>query len=199
MLFLVWFQLLTLRAGWSLSAVMSSLSPRIFPLPVCLIHCNLVSLSSEVSFPFFHVLFRCKVARLSLTVWVAHFAQSLTLSFSIFRSFGLLSLQHVGLCLFLRDRRSSCSCADWASLCQRKWKGSRYCLYVIVFNISSAWIGVRIVSVKRVSTCIYGMTYVRQIYIYIYIWKSIVQHTSVGSLRLAPMTHMHKQYVLLLW
>ena len=196
MLFLVGFQLLTLRAGWSLSAVILSLCPRVFLLPVCLIHCNLVSLSLEVSFPFFHVLFRCKVTRLSLTVWVARFAQSLTLSFSIFRSFGPLSLQHVGLCLFLRDCRSSCSCADWASLCQRKWKGSRYCLYVIVFDISSARIGVCNVSVKRVSTCIYRMMYVRQIYIY----ENPPFNTLVwGSLRLAPITHMHKQYVLLLW
>ena len=50
-----------LHAGWSLSAVIFSLSPQSFQLPVCLIRCNFVSLSSEVLFPFFHVPFCCKV------------------------------------------------------------------------------------------------------------------------------------------
>ena len=75
------FQLTTFRAGWCLSAVTLTLSPRWFQLPVklspvvtlflsprglisianlscllVLIHCNLVTLSSEVSVAFFQVL-----------------------------------------------------------------------------------------------------------------------------------------------
>ena len=46
-----------------------------------LIRCNFVSLSSEVLFLFFHVLFRCKAACLSLAIWVSRLARSLTLSF----------------------------------------------------------------------------------------------------------------------
>ena len=70
MLFLVRFQLLTLRAGWSLSAVnyLQSLSLESSAASLSLICSNLVSLSSEVSFPFFRVLFRCKVGCLSLAV-----------------------------------------------------------------------------------------------------------------------------------
>ena len=175
-------------ACWlALSAIIFSLCPRIFLLPVCLIRCNLVSLSLEVSFPFFHILFRCNVAYLSLAVWVARFTQSLTLSFSTFRSFGLLSLQHVGLCLFLCDCRSSCSNADWASLHQLKWKGSRVlslrnCFRYFARTDQCA----QMFRVKRVSTCIYGMTYVRQIYNNANIWKSTFQHTSVGLAQARP-------------
>ena len=67
----VGFQLLTLRAGWSLSGVIFSPSPRSFQLPVCLLSAATSFLSPwRVSFPFFRVLFCCKVACLSLAVWV---------------------------------------------------------------------------------------------------------------------------------
>ena len=89
----------------SLSLEFSAASPP-------LIRCKLVSLYSEGSFPFLHVLFRCKVACLSLAVSSSMFGMVPHPIFSTFRSFGLLSLQHVGLCIFLRHRQSSCSCAD---------------------------------------------------------------------------------------
>ena len=99
------FQLPTFHAGWCSSAVLLFLSPRVstsnlvcWLVLVCcnlsllrvsaaslsLIHCNVVSLSSEVSFAILScswVLFRCKVTCLSLAVWVAHLVWSLSLSF----------------------------------------------------------------------------------------------------------------------
>ena len=134
-------------ANWLVlvSCNLQSLSSKFSTASLYLIHCNLISLS-EVSFPFFHILFCCKVACLSLAVWVARLVRSLTLSFSTFCSFGPLSLQYVGLRLFVHHHRSSCSCADWASLGELKWRALEYDLYAIVFDISPARIGVRNIS-----------------------------------------------------
>ena len=186
MLYLVGFQLLTLRAGWSLPAVnyLQSLSSEFSTASLSLIHSNLVSLSLEVSFLFFCVLFHCKVACISVAVWVACLARSLTLSFSIFRSFGPLSLQHIGLCLFLRHHRSSCSCADWASLGQLKWKASRVLPLRSCFRyFARTDRRAQCFGLKEFLICIYGTTYIRQIYKY---EKSTVQLASVGLAQASP-------------
>ena len=53
------------------------------------------------------------------------------------------------------------------------------------FDIPSARIGVRMFSVKRVSTCIYGTTYVGQVYVG-YMKNPPFNSLVWGSLRLAP-------------
>ena len=95
MLFHLGFHPLTLRACWLVLVCCNLQSPQNFPLPVCLIRSNLVSLSSEVLLPFFHILFCRKVACLSLAVWVARLTRSLTLSFSTFCYHMLWHLQYM--------------------------------------------------------------------------------------------------------
>ena len=95
---------------------LQSLSLDFSAASLSLIHCNLVSFSSEGSFPFFHAV---KWLVFHQQLRVARSAWSLTFSFSTFRSFGPLSLQHIRFCLFLCHRWSSCSCTDLgASLSQ---------------------------------------------------------------------------------
>ena len=131
-------------------------SPRIFPLPVCLSS----TLTSFLSLRRFHVLFPCKVACLSLVVWVARLAWSLTLSFSTFRYFGPLSLQHTGSVSFWAIADLLAPALIWELHSVSRWSWS---LYLIVFDISPARIGMPIFRVKRVSICIYETTYGRYI------------------------------------
>ena len=78
----------------------------------------LVSLSSGVSAPHSPVLFRCEVACLSLTVWAACLAWSLSRRFfnlSLLCSAVSATRQALSI-LFLRRRQSSCSYADLRAL-----------------------------------------------------------------------------------
>ena len=52
---------------------LQSLSSEFSAACLSLTRCNLVFLSSEVSFPFFRVLLCCKLACLSLAIWVLRF------------------------------------------------------------------------------------------------------------------------------
>ena len=130
---------------------LQSLSSEFSATCLSLTHCNLVSLSSEVSFPFFQVLFRCKVACLSLAVWVVRLAQSLTLSFSTFHFCAIAGLLAPAL---IWEHHS----VSWSE------RALEYCLYVIVSIFRPHRSVCTMFQVKRVSICIYGTAYVRQIY-----------------------------------
>ena len=118
MFFLVRFQLLTLHAGWALSAVnyLQSLSSEFSAASLSLIRSNLVSLSSEVSLPFFRVLF----------LWVACLAPFAPLVRCLCSTLGSVSFCAIAglLAPVLIE-------LHLVSLSER----AEYCLYIIAFDI----------------------------------------------------------------
>ena len=189
MLFLIGFQLLTLCAGWSLSAVIFSLSPRSFPLPVCLSFAAISFLSPQrFHFPCF--------TYFSTVKWLV-FTSSLSSAFGTVPHSQFLNLSLLWSALSAVHQALSLSVPllvflllHWLSFTQSaELKGP----YVIVFNISPAQIGATctMFRVKRVSTCIYGTMYVQRIY-----YKNPPFNTLMwGLLRLAPISSFHSDYI----